>query len=69
METKRNINLEIAASAQNLKQQLRDYHNLLIEKYTLNSSERGSIHLLNDYLGVIAQLDDLLDNPNPFDKQ
>ena len=68
METKRNINVEIATSAQTLKKQLRNYHNLLIEKYTIDKSKsQGSIHRLYDYIDVIDQLNDLLDNPNPFD--
>lgn len=31
--TKRNINLELAEAAKNLKHSLRNYHNLLVEKY------------------------------------
>ena len=67
MET-RNINNEIATSAENLKTQLREYHNLLIEKYTLDGN-KGAIHRLYDYVDVINQLYDLIANPNPFDKQ
>ena len=67
METKRNINNEIAVSAQSLKNQLRDYHNLLIEKYTLDGKNyKGAIHRLYEYIDVIDQFNDLLDNPNPF---
>ena len=66
METKRNINLEIVDSAQSLKNQLRDYHNLLIEKYTLDGKNfKGAIHRLYKYLDVIDSLDDLISNPNP----
>lgn len=67
METKRNINLEIAEAAQNLETQLRKYHNLLIEKYTTLST-KGAIHQLYDYVDVINQMYDLLSNPNPFGK-
>ena len=68
METKRNINLELVDSAQSLKNQLRDYHNLLIEKYTLDGKNYdGAIHRLYEYLDVIDSLDDLISNPNPFD--
>ena len=67
MET-RNINNEIATSAQSLKTQLREYHNLLIEKYSFESkSHKGAIHRIYTYLDVIDKLDDLLSNPNPFD--
>lgn len=65
--TTRNINIDLATSAQSLKSELRKYHNLLIEKYTLDGrTYKGSIHRLYEYLDVIDQLDDLLDNPNPW---
>lgn len=65
METK--INNELASSAQLLKSQLRSYHNLLIEKYTLDGrTYEGAIHRLYKYLDVIDQLDDLLAKPNPW---
>ena len=71
METKRNINLELAASAQSLKNQLRDYHNLLIEKYTLDGKNYiGAIHRLYEYLNVIDSMDNLIsNNPNPFSER
>lgn len=68
METQRNINLEIANSANNLKLALRNYHNLLIEKYNFDRrTHEGLISRLYNYLDVMGQLDDLLNSPNPFD--
>lgn len=67
METRRNINLELATSAQSLKNELRKYHNLLVEKYNIDGrTYEGAIHRLYDYLDVIDQLDDLIAQPNPF---
>lgn len=69
METNRNINFELATSAQSLKNELRRYHNLLVEKYNLDGrTYEGAIHRLYDYLDVIGQLDELIAHPNPFDK-
>lgn len=68
METsKRNINLEIATSAKNVKTSLRHYHNLLIEKYNIDGrTYEGAMLSLYEYLDVIDQLEDLLNNPNPW---
>lgn len=67
METKRNINLELVASAQSLKHQLRRYHNLLIEKYNLDGrTYEGAIKRIYEYIDVIQLVDDLIVKPNPW---
>lgn len=66
--TKRNINLELVDAAQALKNELRRYHNLLVEKYTLDGRKyEGALSRLYDYLDVIDNLDELIAHPNPFD--